>query len=162
MKLLLAFALCAGLQAQTGFGINGHVYETGAANLTSEATGTLHWVDLLAEKPSWSIKVSVLYRDSQACQNIIALGISPFCSQEIMVLPQSTDMTVKTFTVVIVYTDSFGHRQMQSQEVVSQPQANPELQIVTSAASFVNGIDNVTQLSATVVADDGESVTVRR
>lgn len=133
-SLILALALCCGLQAQ----------------------------DRKIDPPVSPLSIQILYRNAEGCQNIIDLGISPICSQDIMVQMQTGDMRVHFFIVVIAYTDSFGLRQMQVQEVVSQPQGNPEFQIVTSAASFGNGIDNVTGLSATVIADDGESATVRQ
>ena len=109
------------------------------------------------------LKVEILYRDAVGCANLLSLHLPDVttCDQDVMVLGQDTDMEVKSFVVVIAYTDEFGLRQLQNQPASYQPQANPELAIVTTAASFASGVDGITNLSATVVDDAGRAVTVK-
>jgi hypothetical protein len=108
------------------------------------------------------MEIIIGYQDAQACQNILSLNLPDVkaCTQAVQVMAVIHNPNVKNGTVVITYTNPDGSRGMQqSPSPVAVTPAGSG--IVTIAVGFGN-VNDISGLSATVVADDGEVVTQRR
>jgi hypothetical protein len=102
----------------------------------------------------------LLYRNAQGCLNLESLNLPGFvdCQQMVNVIAVSPDPTVKSFAVMIAYVDAAGHRQIQTQPPVA---ANVNDGKAVASVVFFN-VNNITDLSTTVVDDAARNATVKQ
>lgn len=99
-----------------------------------------------------SFSVNVLVRDAPSFHAVML-----YRDDAATVDAGTTDLFVEQFTILITYTDQFGHRGMQSQTVSAHIDSEqPEM---LAAGCTFYGLDNVTALKATVVDDSGRVTT---
>lgn len=104
--------------------------------------------------------VSLQYMDAQGCANRNAVTRSNSCTQNVQVSLISHAKS-HSFAIAISYTDQFGLHQVQGNIAQYEPSANPELPDITVASTFFVNVDDISDLQATVVADNGQVVTIR-
>ena len=104
--------------------------------------------------------VSLQYMDAEGCANRDKVTNSDSCVQNVQV-SEISQTGAKDFVIAIAYTDQTGVRRLQSAIANSEQGANPEEPGISVASTFFTDVDNITDLQATVVADDGSVVTVK-
>jgi hypothetical protein len=108
---------------------------------------------LLCAAPKDTPIVTVEYRNAEGCAALESLGVPGFanCEQMVQVFVTSADLTVENVAIAISYTDQNGRHQIQTQPPVATNENDGFA--VASVAFF--GVDDITDLTATVMDDHG-------